>query len=100
MIIKNAMKTTKIVILFITLLASNMISCVNEDTFTIPQTGEEENTSLQKILDSIATSADWNEITVSELKDQYASGTDPIQINSNLVVGSNIRLGHTVQLVK
>ncbi len=78
------MKTIKItsVLLFM----MGLFSCINDDTFTIPDIGLEENNALEKILDSLETSSNWTFITIAELKNQFTSGSNPFQITSNQVL--------------
>ena len=77
-------KGIKIVLLLI--LAGFLANCVNDDSFSIPNIGEEENKALTEIQDNIENNADWNLISISDLKNQFTSGSDAFQITSNLVV--------------
>lgn len=65
---------------------TGLFSCISDDTFTIPDTGFQENNALEKILDSLETSPNWTFITISELKNQFTSGSDAFQITSNQVL--------------
>lgn len=78
------MKTIKIT--GILLFMMGLFSCINDDAFTIPDIGLEENNALEKILDSLETSSNWTFITIAELKNQFTSGSNPFQITSNQVL--------------
>ncbi|MFT6869055.1 DUF5689 domain-containing protein, partial [Polaribacter sp.] len=81
------MKTNKTTILILALFASiSFTSCVKDADYAVPLSiGNEENIRLNTILDSINN----NQLelkSISELKDLYISGTDPLKIASNIVV--------------
>lgn len=81
------MKKNKLNILILIISVSiSYISCVEDGDFTIPKNlGTEENTMLNKLLDSINN----NQLelkTISQIKELYTSGENPVQVNSNLVV--------------
>jgi len=83
------MKKTKIISIIILLsIVSQLIfiACVGKNDFSVPEIGEAENNRLTAILDSVATRNNWNFISISDLKNQYTSGTDAFQITSNLVM--------------
>ncbi|UAM97587.1 DUF5689 domain-containing protein [Polaribacter litorisediminis] len=81
------MKTSKTTILILAFLASiSFISCVEDADYSVPQSiGNEENIRLNNILDSI-TSNQLELKPISELKELYISGTEPLKISSNIVV--------------
>ena len=68
------------------MLLISITNCVSDDSFTVPNIGDEENKTLTKILDSIENNANWNLISIADLKNQFTSGADAFQITSNLVV--------------
>ncbi|OSY87178.1 hypothetical protein WH52_13020 [Tenacibaculum holothuriorum] len=62
-------------------------SCVDNNDYTVPTIiGDEENTSLNAILDSIATKDTWNLISIADVKAKYNSGDAPVKIETNDVV--------------
>jgi hypothetical protein len=65
------MKTNKFFTLLLAMVAGlTMVSCVQDDDYSIPVSlGTEENSGLQALLNSGATP-----MTISELKDQFVSG--------------------------
>lgn len=81
------MKTNKTNILILAFMASiSFISCVEDADYSVPQSiGNEENIRLNNILDSI-TSNQLELKPISELKELYISGTEPLKITSNIVV--------------
>lgn len=70
-IISITMKTNKFFTLLLAMVAGlTMVSCVQDDDYSIPVSlGTEENSGLQALLNSGATP-----MTISELKDQFVSG--------------------------
>lgn len=82
------MKTTNMIklIIFTVIALLNTISCVDDDIFTIPAIGQQENAALEKIKDSLETSAHWTLISISDLKNQFTSGSNAFQITSHQVV--------------
>ena len=81
------MKTNKTTILILALITSiSFTSCVKDADYSVPLgIGNEENIRLNNILDSINN----NQLelkSISELKNLYISGTDPLKIASNIVV--------------
>ncbi|MGK0412768.1 MAG: hypothetical protein ACJA1B_000968 [Polaribacter sp.] len=81
------MKTNKTNILMLAFMASiSFISCVEDADYSVPQSiGNEENTRLNNILDSI-NSNQLELKPISALKKLYISGTEPLKITSNIVV--------------
>jgi hypothetical protein len=80
------MKNLKNTILILLISTSLFYACVEDENYTIPQIENEENNSLNRILDSIKVSSDWTLISITDLKNQFNSGSDAFQINSNQVV--------------
>jgi hypothetical protein len=81
------MKTNNTTILILAIIAILLfISCVEDADYSVPQSiGNEENSRLNSILDSI-TNNQLELKPISDLKKLYISGTDPLKITSNIVV--------------
>ena len=61
-------------------------NCVNDGDFDIPANlGNEENTKLASILDSIQSGI-YQLKTIKEVKDLYISGNEPLKVVSKIVV--------------
>lgn len=81
------MKINKILIMLFAVAGLTFTSCVEDNDYTAPAvTGTEENKELNKILNLIETNAEWNLVSIADLKAQYKSGGDPVKITSNDVV--------------
>ena len=79
-------KNKRIILLFVMITSLFFIGCVNDNDFTVPQNlGAEENLKLVKLLDSINNNL-LELKSIKELKDLYVSGSDPVQIVSDIVV--------------
>ncbi|TXD51577.1 MULTISPECIES: DUF5689 domain-containing protein [unclassified Polaribacter] len=81
------MKTYKISILIVAFFTSIFLnSCVEDGDFSVPKSlGNEENTRLIAILDSI-NNKQLELKSIRELKELYISGNEPLKISSNIVV--------------
>ena len=71
--ISNIMKKNKTFTLLLVFIASlTIVSCVQDDDFSIPESlGNEENIALTALLND----GNVNPITISQLKDQFVFGT-------------------------
>ncbi|MEN8776228.1 MAG: DUF5689 domain-containing protein [Polaribacter sp.] len=81
------MKTNKIIIILLAFVFSiSFTSCVEDGDFTVPQNlGVEENENLNALLDSI--NQGFVELkSIKDLKKIYISGSNPIEIVSNIAV--------------
>ena len=79
------MKTNKFLTFFtvITLFIA-MVSCVQDDDFTIPQSlGDEENAGLVEIMSEIQTGT-LSMVSISDVKSLFTG--EPVEIESNIVV--------------
>ena len=81
------MKNNRIIILILFIIASTSLTfCVDDNDFTVPENlGAEENSSLNKILDSISDGK-LELKSIKELKELYILGTTPLKIVSDIVV--------------
>lgn len=81
------MKKNKITtLLFLVIISVSFIMCVEDGSFTIPESlGIEENDKITKILDSI-NSGTLQLKTIQQVKELYIKGNNPIEITSNIVV--------------
>lgn len=80
------MKTQKIIIVFLALMASiSFTSCVEDGDFSVPQAlGSEENAAVEKIKQDL-NAGSLQEISISNLKDLFING-QTVQITSDIVV--------------
>lgn len=79
-------KNKRIILLFAMITSMFFVACVDDTDFTVPQNlGVEENLKLVKILDSINNNL-LELKSIKELKNLYVSGSDPVQIVSDIVV--------------
>lgn len=83
----NIMKTKQLKPIFLALVASLTIwSCVQDDDFTVPESlGQEENNSLNRLLDDINRGS-IQLLSITDLKSQFVSGDDAVQIVSDVAV--------------
>lgn len=75
------MKTTTAILIAIVL-----TSCLDNE-FDVPTpSGEETNSNLNNILDSIQNNSSWNLISIHNLKNRFNSGDTPLLIDKNDVI--------------
>ena len=81
------MKRKKIIkIIGIVAICFYFTNCVNDNDFEIPASlGNEENTKLTNLLDSIQAGI-YQLKTIKEVKELYISGNEPLKVASKIVV--------------
>ena len=81
------MKTINLKNYLLALLASvAIVSCVQDDDFSVPESlGDEENKNLKTLLERIET-GHVQLITIEQLKSQFYSGEDATLISSEIAI--------------